>query len=342
MNDHTPANHASSMPAAGSTPAARGGADDKLIDDDLVGALTASILSETRTRHLGTARVPSTDDVHLLTELCRELMFPGFFSRRGLTEENLPLHVQELVARIRLTVEDQVRSVLRYAQDIGAEHADYPESDECDRRAREIAQTFVHQLPEVRRLLALDVQAAYDGDPAAVHPDETIFCYPGVDAVFAHRVAHVLYRLDVPLLPRMIQEQAHFRTGIDIHPGAQLGERFFVDHGAGVVIGQTTIIGADVRVYQGVTIGATSFELDTTGQLKRTGRTKRHPTIGDRVTIYAGAVILGGDTTIGDDCIIAGSVFLTESVPPGHLVRQEKPELVVREVRKPVIPRREG
>jgi len=300
--------------------------------EDLVARLTKSILDEPRTRHLQRTHLPDRAAVLELTEDLRDLMFPGFFRRRGLTAENLELHVQELVARIRLTVEQQVRGVLRYVQHIDTDTADSQDSRECDRTAKECAAEFMDRLPGIRHLLALDVQAAFDGDPAALHTDETIFCYPGLDAVFSHRIAHALYTLKVPLLPRIIQELAHSRTGIDIHPGAQIGESFFVDHGAGVVIGQTSEIGNHVRVYQGVTIGATSFELDANGQLKRTGDTKRHPTIGNRVTIYAGAVILGGDTVIGDDSVIAGSVFVTESVPPGCLVRQEKPELVLRSV----------
>ena len=302
-------------------------------DGDLVQRLTDSILSEPRTRHLQRTYLPDRETVSELVEDLRDLMFPGFYRRRGLTEENIELHVQELVARVRLAVEQQVRAVLRYVNHIDTDTADSPDSLECDRTAKECAAQFLGELPEIRRMLALDVQAAFDGDPAALHTDETIFCYPGVDAIFSHRIAHSLYRLRVPLLPRIIQELAHSRTGIDIHPGARIDESFFVDHGAGVVIGQTSEIGKNVRIYQGVTIGATSFELDNNGQLKRTGDTKRHPTIGDRVVIYSGAVILGGDTIIGDDCVIAGSVFVTESVPPGCMVRQEKPELVLRSVR---------
>jgi len=301
-------------------------------DAGIVERLTDSILAEPRTRHLLKTHLPDRDAVSDLVEDLRDLVFPGFYRRRGLTAENLRLHVQELVARIHLAVEQQVRAVLRYVQHIDTDTADSSESIECDHTAKECAAKFMEALPEVRRMLALDVQAAFDGDPAALHTDETIFCYPGVDAIFSHRIAHALYTLRVPLLPRIIQELSHSRTGIDIHPGAKIGESFFVDHGAGVVIGQTSEIGRHVRIYQGVTIGATSFELDTNGQLKRTGDTKRHPTIGDRVTIYAGAVILGGETVIGDDCVIAGSVFITESVPPGCLVRQEKPELVLRSV----------
>jgi serine O-acetyltransferase len=203
-----------------------------------------------------------------------------------------------------------------------------PPPKAVEERAAEVAERFIQRLPELRRLLSLDVQAAYEGDPAAIHPDETIFCYPGIDAVFAHRVAHEFYAQGVPLLPRIIQEMAHSRTGIDINPGAKIGESFFIDHGGAVVIGETTVIGDQVRVYQGVTLGAKSIEKDAHGRVVK--GMKRHPTIGDRVTIYAGAVILGGDTAIGDDCIIGGGVFVTESVPAGHVVRPRDPELILR------------
>ena len=291
--------------------------------------LVDSILHTPLTRHLGTSRLPHTESVEELVELLRELMFPGFFGKRGLTGDSLPRHVAQLAARIGAHAEEQVRSCLRYMKDIGPEKADSPESNACDRHAAEISASFVAGLPELRRLLALDVQAAFDGDPAAVHTDETIFCYPGVDAIFAHRIAHALLKLGVPMLPRIIAEMAHTRTGIDIHPGAHIGESFFIDHGGGTVIGETARIGTRVRIYQGVTLGAKSFDTDPTGRLVRSGR-QRHPTIGDRVTIYAGAVILGGDTVIGDDCVIGGSVFITQSVPPGHVVRQKNPELVLR------------
>ncbi len=306
------------------------------VPKDLVARLAESILSEPRTRHLAAARLPSREAVSELVELLRHLMFPGFFGRRGLTPENLPLHIEELLSPIMLHLEEQIAAALRYMHDIEPRGDDArpaptakptPEADE--RLARELTRKFIDELPEIRRLLALDVQAAFDGDPAATHTDETIFCYPGIDAIFAHRVAHALTRLEVPLLPRIIQEMAHSRTGIDIHPGATIGESFFVDHGGGVTIGQTTRIGAHVKIYQGVTLGAKSFDRDAQGRLVRDGR-QRHPTIGDRVTIYANAVILGGDTVIGEGCVVAGNVFLTHSVPPGHIVQEKESELVLR------------
>lgn len=280
---------------------------------------------------MGETLLPSREAVAELVDLLRSLIFPGFFGRRGLTRENLPQRVEELLSRIGAHAETQVRSVLRYARHMGAaveRPAPVDEEAECDRRAREITRDFLEELPEIRRLLSLDVQAAYDGDPAALHTDETIICYPGIEAIFSHRVAHALCRRGVPLLPRIIHELAHSRTGIDINPGARIGESFFIDHGGGVVIGETTVIGNHVRLYQGVTLGAKSIEKDRFGRVVRGA--KRHPTIRDRVTIYAGAVILGGDTEIGEDCVVAGSIFVTRSVPPGHVVRQEQPRLLLR------------
>lgn len=315
-------------------PAAAAGRLGPAVDPELVARVTESILSEPLTTHLESTSLPSRDAVDLLTELVRDVCFPGFFTKRGLTTANIGIHVQELLSRIAIHLEEQVRSCLRYMHDIGLDRAADPEADKSDLRARAITRAFLDNIPELRRLLALDVHAAFDGDPAATHTDETIFCYPGIDAIFSHRVAHQLYQLGVPLLPRILQELAHSRTGIDIHPGATIAESFFIDHGGGVVIGETTRIGHHVRVYQGVTLGAKSFEKDDRGRLLR-GGAQRHPTIGNHVTIYAGAVILGGDTVIGDHCVISGSVFVTETVPPGHLVRHNRPELVLRSHVKP-------
>ncbi|MEC9373931.1 MAG: serine O-acetyltransferase [Planctomycetota bacterium] len=302
------------------------------IERSLVDELVRGIVSEPRTRHLGEAPLPSWRRVEELVQLVRELAFPGFFGARGLSEDSLPGHVQQLVARIAAHCMEQARSCLRYAEHLPFANENALRSRECDEEARRITERFLERLPTMRAALALDVQAAFDGDPAATHTDETIFCYPGVDAVFAYRVARIFYELEAPLLSRIISEQAHSRTGIDIHPGAEIGPSFFIDHGAGVVIGETSVIGEHVKIYQGVTLGAKSFPKDERGRLIR--GTKRHPTIGNRVTIYAGAVILGGDTVIGDDCVVSGGVFLTQSVPPRHIVRQKKPELVMRSNRE--------
>jgi len=298
---------------------------------DLVKSLVDSIAGESGIRHLGSEQLPSRDAVAEMIELIRTLMFPGFFGSPDVSRDNITHHVQITLGRVIEIAREQFSRALQY------QRAD-PTSPRLERsaidpdhaatRADELAQRFVETFPELRRLLALDVDAAYEGDPSATHIDETIFCYPGVDAIFAHRISHQLHALDVPMIPRMIHEQAHSRTGIDIHPAARIGESFFIDHGGGVVIGETTEIGKNVRIYQGVTLGNKSFEVDDAGHMIR--GTKRHPTLGDRVIIYAGACVLGGDTTVGDDCIISGSVYVTESVPPGHIVRQEKPELVMR------------
>ena len=190
--------------------------------------------------------------------------------------------------------------------------------------AKAIVAQFVARLPEVKRLVETDVQAAYEGDPAATSPMEVVMAYPGLYAVTIHRLAHELYNLKVPIIPRIMSELAHSKTGIDIHPGAQIGEHFFIDHGTGVVVGETTVIGKNVKLYQGVTLGAKSFQKDPeTGALVK--GIKRHPNVEDNVVIYAGATILGGDTTIGHDSEIGGSVWLIESVPPNSRVYNKPP-----------------
>ena len=197
-----------------------------------------------------------------------------------------------------------------------------------DRDAKAIVDDFVAALPEVRRLVETDVDAAYDGDPAATSRMEVVMAYPGLYAVTVHRLAHVLYKLKVPILPRVMSELAHSKTGIDIHPGATIGERFFIDHGTGVVIGETTVIGRNVRLYQRVTLGGLSFAKDDNGALVK--GLKRHPNIEDNVVIYANATILGGDTTIGHDSEIGGSVWLIESVPPNSRVYNKPPAPVIK------------
>ena len=197
----------------------------------------------------------------------------------------------------------------------------------CVGRGDEVA--ALEALPRLRDLLATDVQAAYEGDPAAQGLDEIILCYPGLQAITVHRLAHELHQLDVPFIPRMMAEWSHSRTGIDIHPGATIGPSFFIDHGTGVVIGETTEIAAHVKLYQGVTLGALSFPKDDSGELVR-GQ-KRHPTIQEGVVIYANATVLGGKTVVGAHSIIGASVSLTQSVPPNTLVTIEKPQLKFRE-----------
>ena len=196
---------------------------------------------------------------------------------------------------------------------------------QCQERGQREAVSFLEHLPEIRRILTTDVQAAYDGDPAAKTIDEVIISYPGILAITIHRIAHQLWLQEIPLLPRMISEHGHSITGIDIHPGATIGESFFIDHGTGVVIGETSKIGKRVRIYQGVTLGALSLPKEQVEQLRHK---KRHPTIEDDVTIYAGATILGGETVIGAGSVIGGSVWITAAVPPGTKVYLAPPKLI--------------
>lgn len=266
--------------------------------------------------------------VREMMEQARRLIFPGFFDVAEVSDNNLPARTRNLIDSIVATLQDEVARVVGYAKSSAVHAPDAPQPKDGELVPQRVVAQWLSALPRVRAMLALDIQAAYDGDPAAEHTDEVVLCYPGLDAIFAYRIAHELYRLGVPILPRVISEQAHSRTSIDIHPGAQIGESFFIDHGSATVIGETSVIGRNVKVYQGVTLGARSFPKDSRGRAIK--GLKRHPTIGDRVTIYAGAVILGGDTVIGDDCVIAGGVFVTSSVPPGHVVQQTRPELVLK------------
>ena len=197
--------------------------------------------------------------------------------------------------------------------------------------AKAIVGRFLARLPEVKRLVATDVQAAYEGDPAATSPMEVVMAYPGLYAVTIHRLAHELYALKVPIIPRIMSELAHSKTGIDIHPGARIGERFFIDHGTGVVVGETTVIGRNVKLYQGVTLGALSFDRDpVTGALVK--GVKRHPNVEDNVVIYAGATILGGNTTIGHDSEIGGNVWIKDSIPPNSRVYNKPPAPVIKQL----------
>lgn len=294
---------------------------------DVVDQLMASVGGSPGLCHMGAAP-PRIRAVHRLVELTRRVVFVGYFERRDLTAEGLRAHLERLVSRVRAAAEEQIGRALRYAWESENGGADARRGAELEEAARRMAATLVGALPALREALALDVRAAFDGDPAARSVDEVALCYPGVDAVFVHRLAHLLHGMGAPLIPRMMSEIAHNRTGIDIHPGARIGPSFFIDHGTGVVIGETAVIGERVKIYQGVTIGARSIERDETGRVVR-GK-KRHPTIGNRVTIYADSVILGGDTVVGDDCVVSGAVFLTQSAPAGHIVRAKQPEIVLR------------
>ncbi len=296
---------------------------------DAIGRLTESILADSRIHRTSTAWLPDREEVHLILERLTWLIFPGFFGPRTLSRGAMREHVSAIVEDVSQRLFRQLSAAFRYERKIEDDASHFDEvCAECDERAGEILLSFLSELPNVRRMLSLDVQAAFDGDPAARHTDEIIFCYPGIRAITAHRIAHEFYKRRVPLVPRMMAEISHSETGIDIHPGAKVGRSFFIDHGTGVVIGETTVIGEHCRIYQGVTLGAAFFEKDDDGKMKR--GTKRHPTLEDHVTVYAGATILGGNTIIGAGSQINGGVFLTTSVPPGHVVRAPKVELTLR------------
>ncbi|HUO06811.1 MAG TPA: serine acetyltransferase [Phycisphaerae bacterium] len=286
----------------------------------LVQAIVDSYNAEPRTRHIDAGHLPNRDAIIELLKLIRELLFPGYFGKQNLTAEMLNYHVGELLAIIQDKLFQQVRNAIRHqATRRGAE------CPTCDDTAEAIVREFLGTIPQLRATLATDVQAAFDGDPAAADTDEIIFSYPGLFAITIYRIAHELHKQQVPLIPRIMTEYAHNLTGIDIHPGATIGEFFFIDHGTGVVIGETTTIGQHVKLYQGVTLGA----LSTRGGQTLRGA-KRHPTLEDDVTVYSGTSVLGGETIIGKGAIIAGNVFLTQSVPPHTRVSMKNPELQYR------------
>jgi len=260
--------------------------------------------------------LPSREVLIDSVEALRSVLFPGYFGATiDVDEERRHFHVAATLDQVVRQLREQVRRGFCFA----CEEVDPRKCPECSDRAWALTDAFVARLPEVRRLLATDVQAAYEGDPAATSREETILCYPGILALVNYRLAHELHRLGVPLLPRMITEHAHSVTGIDIHPGASIGERFFIDHGTGVVVGETCRIGAGVRLYQGVTLGAKSFPLD--GQGRPIKGIARHPVVEDDVVIYSGATVLGR-ITIGRGSIIGGNVWLTHDVPPHSRISQ--------------------
>ena len=261
--------------------------------------------------------------IYRLLDEVRSLMFPGYFDDDTLAGESSATLVGERLMRIERVLCEQVRRALLYDN--------WTLADEVARtRAEAVADEFVEQLPRLQRLLLKAAEAAFEGDPAAQSREEVILTYPGMYAIMVHRIAHELYVRDVPLIPRLMSEYAHGATGIDIHPGATIGEYFFIDHGTGVVIGETTQIGHHAKIYQGVTLGATS-----TRKGQALSGTKRHPTLGDYVTVYSNASVLGGDTYIGSGSVIGGSAFVVESVPENGRVSVKDQEVVIRQVGAP-------
>ncbi|KAB2639225.1 MAG: serine acetyltransferase [Verrucomicrobia bacterium] len=267
--------------------------------------------------HLDRANLPSKKAIEALCNELLHLLFPGFFSEEAVSTEELPAAAQEIIDQIAHELEEAIAVSLRIKE--------RAENDTKSLRSEAIAITerFFAGIPQVRALLKTDVEAAYAGDPAARSLEEIVLAYPGLEAVAIQRVAHLLYKESVPLLPRMMTEWAHSRTGIDIHPGASIGSHFFIDHGTGVVIGETCVIGNRVKLYHGVTLGARSFQKDEHGEIIK--GTRRHPHVEDDVVIYPNGIILGGDTVIGARSTIGANVFLMKSIPPDTLlVRAEQ------------------
>lgn len=286
----------------------------------LLERLAASYASAAAVNNLQSAALPNRRAIVAAMQHIRALLFAGYYSTPGLRLDNLREHLRPHLRSARKLLLQQVERALAYRHwtcalsagaDSASADAELRQSNPyAQKEASELVDGLFSGLPELRYRLEDDVQAAFEGDPAAASVEEVVFSYPSIQALAAHRVAHELHRLGIPLIPRILTEDAHSQTGIDIHPGAQIGRRFFIDHGSGVVIGESSVIGDHVKIYQGVTLGALS--------IPRQGhdRGKRHPTLGDHVTVYAGATILGGDTVIGDHSVIGANVWITHSVAP--------------------------
>ncbi len=299
---------------------------------DLTGELVESYHERGGINVTGDRNLPSQREiVRLLTDL-QALVFPGYHGQILPEDANLELLVGARLEALARELTSVIRKTLRFCWHSGCNcpelwgvgGQELSAEDNLAEVAQAVMTRYLAQLPAIRAMLDSDVQAAFAGDPAATNTEEIILCYPGITAILVHRLAHPLYILGVPLLPRIMSEWAHHQSGVDIHPGARIGEHFFIDHGTGVVIGETTEIGSRVKIYQGVTLGALSFPRNADGTLVKGG--KRHPTIEDKVTIYANATILGGETVIGAGAVIGGGVWITESVPAGAKVLTQHQE----------------
>ncbi len=260
-------------------------------------------------------KVPKKSEIIDLVNELQRLMFPGFFGEENTAYLSLDNFAGNMLATIHEKLSKQIRVALAYTDDEMTR-------ENAREQAQELTLTFLEKLPMIQSMLWKDVEAEYDGDPAANNKEEVIFCYPGMFAIFVYRIAHELYELKIPFIPRIMSEYAHSETGIDINPGAKIGEYFFIDHGTGIVIGETTVIGNHVKIYQGVTLGALS-----TQKGQGLSGVKRHPTIEDNVVIYANTTILGGETVVGQNSVVAGNTFVVNSIPRDTKVSAHIPEL---------------
>ena len=290
--------------------------------DDAVAKICATYEDGGGCNHIEGFNLPGESEVERILDSLTDIVFPGYAGRKSFSMDRVKYNVGETLSIVHVDLSDQVARALRY--NCAMDHCENCDIAEMSRVAVE---SLISALPSIRETMKKDVQAAFDGDPAARSLDEIILSYPGIKAITTQRLAHVLHINKVPLLPRMMCETAHRRTGIDIHPGAKLGEGLFIDHGTGVVVGETTVIGDNVKIYQGVTLGALSFPKDERGRVIKGA--KRHPTILDNVTIYSGATILG-DIVVGDGAVIGGNVWITEDVEPGAKITIRPPELSIR------------
>ena len=261
--------------------------------------------------------LPSGEVLKEIVDLCRAILFPGYYGNARISKQTIRFHTGVNVGTLHTLLSKQIYAGLCFAD---TACVSCPE-EKILTEAEKLSEAFIRTLPEMRALLATDAEAAFNGDPAAQNINEVIFCYPGFRAVCNYRIAHQLYRLGVPFIPRMITEMAHSETGIDIHPGAKIGSHFTIDHGTGVVIGATSIIGNNVKLYQGVTLGAKSFPLDADG--KPIKGIPRHPILEDNVIVYSNATILGR-ITIGSDATVGGNIWVTENIPAGAKIVQTK------------------
>jgi len=288
--------------------------------ENLVREISQTYQDDTGINFIDVSNLPVRDRILEVLDLLMELLFPGYTGKRAVTKSNINYIVIDILCHVYTGLCEQIERAYKYQCRL-----DKCDSGGCRSMAEDSTQYLLSQLPRIRELLKGDVNAAFDGDPAAKSYEEIVISYPCIIAIATYRIAHELYLKEVPLIPRIMTEYAHAKTGIDIHPGARIGKNFFIDHGTGVVIGETTVIGDNVKIYQGATLGALSFPKDERGRIIKGG--KRHPTIEDNVTIYAEATILG-DVTIGKGAVIGGNVWIRESVPAGVTVSTPHPDLV--------------
>jgi serine O-acetyltransferase len=290
--------------------------------ETLVDRITETYKGDSGINFIDAANLPVRGQIVEVLGWLFEVLFPGHTGHKTVTKSNVRFVVGDLLSQIYVALGEQVGRAYQYQCRINN-----CQNCNCRKMAEKVTEELLMELPRIRKQLKGDVRAAFEGDPAAKSYEEIVMSYPCITAIATYRIAHELWIRHVPLIPRIMAERAHARTGIDIHPGATIGSHFFIDHGTGVVIGETSVIGNNVKIYQGTTLGALSFRRDERGRIMKTG--KRHPTIEDDVTIYAEATILG-DVTIGRGAVIGGNTWIKESVPPGVTVSSPTPDLVYR------------